>query len=314
PHEKKYDDVYVVTADVVDLAGNEASEEITFSVNRFGSVYVIDDATQKVIDDYYTNEAPWIYITEINIDELQWRDVSAIRDGDIRNLKPGKDYTVLESEDAMSWNSFTYKIKPDNFSRDGKYSVIISSKDAAANEQDNAAKDREIEFAVDTTKPGIAVSGFEDNGVYTEESHKISFNITDNMGVSGAAVYDDDRLVKEYTEEELERDGYTEQIELPSQKKRRNIRIVSTDVAGNEGEAKFENIVIYPEALEEEPDEAGTQSEVLGEKREEGSPEDKEEAIPRKKEMPVLPVAAGTAGILLGGYAVFEFLIKKKIK
>ncbi|MCR5342280.1 MAG: hypothetical protein K6E70_02805 [Butyrivibrio sp.] len=309
PHEKKYDDVYVITAKVRDLAGNETNDEIMFSVNRFGSVYYIDDNTEKVIENYYTNEAPEISITEVNIDELEWKNVSVGRDGDVKELRSGKDYTVSETENEKSWNSFTYTLKPANFEKDGNYSVVISSKDKATNEQDNVVKDKEIEFAVDGTEPGIAVSGLEDNGIYEEESHPVSFNVTDNMGVTGATVYENDKVLAEYSEEQLKNDGFTEQIVLDALDKSRNIRIVSTDVAGNESAMKFDNVIVSLNATAVKSSEE--EAEVIGANRDQDG-EDKE-AIPRNKHIPVVPVAGGSTAAVVGGYALFEFLKKKKI-
>lgn len=308
PHEKKYDDLYVLTADVFDLAGNETKEEIMFSVNRFGSVYVIDDTTAALIADYYTNVPPEVSITEINLDELEWKNVSVGRDGEISELKAGKDYSISESEDDKSWNAFTYTVKAENFYKDGNYSVVISSKDAATNEQDNVIKDAEVEFAVDTTEPGIAVSGLEDGGIYEEETHLISFNVTDNMGIVNAAVYDDDKLLYEYTDDELQKDGYTEQVELVSADKSRTIRIVSTDVAGNEATAEYEDIIVsldanaIKKAEEQLPD-------VLPDVKK----QDEEDIVDRNTTVPVIPIAGGSTAAVVGGYALVEFIKKKKL-
>ncbi len=310
PHEKKYDDLYVVTANVFDLAGNQTEKEIMFSVNRFGSVYVIDDKTAALIADYYTNVAPEVSITEINIDELQWKNVNVGRDGEMTELKSGKDYTVSESEDSNSWNSFTYTVKAKNFSKDGKYSVVISSKDAATNEQDNVVKEKEVEFAVDMTAPGIAVSGLENEGVYEEESHLVSFNITDNMGVVSAAIYDDGELLEEYTEDKLEKDGFTEQVDLKSADKKRAIKIVSTDVAGNESVTEYDDVIISLNAKEVET-KGDDLPEVQGDVSGEGTGDDP--VIPRNKGVPVLPIAGGSTAAVVGGYALVEFLKKKKI-
>ena len=45
--EEKMDDLYTLTAKSVDKAGNETEKSVLFSVNRYGSVYVLDDATRE---------------------------------------------------------------------------------------------------------------------------------------------------------------------------------------------------------------------------------------------------------------------------
>ena len=47
-HEQDVDDIYTLTAREIDFAGNETEQSITFSVNRFGSVYVLDDSLKDI--------------------------------------------------------------------------------------------------------------------------------------------------------------------------------------------------------------------------------------------------------------------------
>nr|MCR4829875.1 Ig-like domain repeat protein [Pseudobutyrivibrio sp.] len=50
PHEKANDDLYTLEAKITDRAGNETNKKIQYSINRFGSVYVLGDATKKMVD------------------------------------------------------------------------------------------------------------------------------------------------------------------------------------------------------------------------------------------------------------------------
>ena len=47
-HVKGMDDLYVLQAHVVDLAGNENKDQLVFSVNRFGSVFVLGSAAKEL--------------------------------------------------------------------------------------------------------------------------------------------------------------------------------------------------------------------------------------------------------------------------
>ena len=47
-HTREQDDMYTLKASVQDLAGNRSEEQISFSVNRFGSVYTFDEKTERL--------------------------------------------------------------------------------------------------------------------------------------------------------------------------------------------------------------------------------------------------------------------------
>lgn len=244
PHTKDMDDLYTLQADVFDMAGNETKEKLVFSVNRFGSVYVIGDSTAKLIDAYYTNKPQEVSITEINIDKLTYKDVSISRDGDISELKNGRDYSVTSQGSDQSWKSFTYTLKAVNFEKDGNYSVTVYSEDRATNKQDNRSKDKEIDFAVDQTAPSIVVSGLDNNGVYAEDGHQIALDVTDNMGVTGLQVFSDDTQLASWDADTLQAAGGTENLKIPAKDGYQNIRLVSEDVAGNQTETDYSNVVI----------------------------------------------------------------------
>ena len=130
------------------------------------------------------------------------------------------------------------------------------------------------------------------------------------MGVVSAAIYDDGELLEEYTEDKLEKDGFTEQVDLKSADKKRAIKIVSTDVAGNESVTEYDDVIISLNAKEVEAkgdDLPEVQGDVSGE--ETGD----DPVIPRNKGVPVLPIAGGSTAAVVGGYALVEFLKKKKI-
>ena len=241
-YETEMDDLYTLTADVYDLAGNETKEQLIFSVNRFGSVYVISDATKELIDNYYTNKPVDVVITEINVDELTYKDVTVSRDGDVRELSADSDYTVSAQGNEVSWKSFTYTIPADNFAIDGVYSVTVYSEDRATNIQDNRSKEAEIDFAVDTTAPGVVVSGLEKDTQY-DEGHQITVNATDNMSVTSLEVYADDELINSYDSEKLLADGGTESVVLANGEDM-TITIVSTDIVGNESRLEYEGISV----------------------------------------------------------------------
>ena len=249
-HVKGMDDLYVLQAHVVDLAGNENKDQLVFSVNRFGSVFVLGSAAKELNEQYYTKEPVDISVTEINVDDLVEKTVSISRDGDIKELKSGKQYTVSKQGSDTSWKTYTYTVSKDNFEKDGIYSVTVYTRDRATNVQDNKSRDAEINFAVDKTAPSIVTVGLENGEVYKEASHTVNIDVTDNMGVTSLKVYKDGKEVESYDEKKLLSDNGVESITLTESDNKQSVKIVAQDVAGNIETVEFSDILVSTKETE----------------------------------------------------------------
>ncbi|SCX93979.1 Ig-like domain (group 3) [Pseudobutyrivibrio sp. AR14] len=248
PHTKENDDLYILTATITDLAGNVTEKEIKYSINRFGSVYVLGDGTLSMIDNYYVVKPQDVVVTEINVDELTYKEVSITYDGSVKELSSGRDYSTSETLNEHSWHSISYKVNSSNFRNDGLYSVSIYSEDKATNTQSNKAKGADIDFLVDSTAPSIVVAGVESDGVYQEAEHDFSVNATDTIGIAGLTVYLDDVVLAEFTAEELNENGGTEILTIPGKDDYQQLEIVCSDVAGNEANLSCNNILVSVQA------------------------------------------------------------------
>lgn len=92
PHEEGADGIYRLQAYARDLAGNQAAlgEGITFTVNRYGSVYVLSDSLQDTIEKGYTKSDEGIVITEYSVNPVDTR-VTLLKDNQsLRELYPDK--------------------------------------------------------------------------------------------------------------------------------------------------------------------------------------------------------------------------------
>lgn len=261
-HVKSMDDLYTLDATVYDLAGNETKEQLVFSVNRFGSVFVLGDAAKVLNEQYYTREPKDVAITEINVDELTYKNVSISRDGDVKELKNGKQYKVTKQGSDTTWKTYTYTISKNNFEKDGIYSVTVYTKDRATNVQDNKSRDAEVNFAVDKTAPSIVAAGLKDGGVYKETSHVVNIDVTDNMGVTSLTVYRNGEVVDTYDAEALET-GDVKSLTLEESENRQTVSIVAEDVAGNVETVVYNNILVSTkeekvETVETNNNESGT--------------------------------------------------------
>lgn len=231
------DDVYTCVGHVEDMAGNETDVEIRFSVNRFGSNYILSAQTQELIDRRYTNSRPVIEVTEINVDTLEFQEITASMNGSLVTLKEGTDYTVTESGDASTWKQYQYVIHSEVFDTDGNYDLTIHSRDAASNENSNRTSQVEeyvkpINFVLDMTAPTAVITGVENDQQYIEESRLVTVYLEDNIRLDHADIYLDDTLVESYSEETLAENS-TLTYQATSKNGWQNLRVIAADKAGN---------------------------------------------------------------------------------
>lgn len=235
PHKKELDDLYTFHATVTDLAGNVSEQTVLFSVNRFGSVYVFDTATQEILDNYYINRPAHLNVTEINVDSLEFKEITYSKNGDIETMKAGDDYTVTQSGSDVTWKSYTYDISDKNFTEEGAYTVTIYSEDRATNKSNNIVKEKNIDFVMDVTAPTVVVTGVEDREQYNENSRVVTIDAKDNIYLAGVTAYLDDKPVKTYDTDALAENGGVVTMEIENSNEWQKLYVKAVDAAGNEG-------------------------------------------------------------------------------
>lgn len=237
---QKVDDIYTLTAASTDMAGNETTASITFSVNRFGSVYDIS-AMDKTNGKYLKSEDD-VVITETNVDSLNKSDtkVKLIKNGTPTDLEEGKDYSVEETGGNGKWKQYKYKINKSLFTDDGKYSVSVYTVDAAGNVNENIAENKkaEISFGVDKTNPVVVPIDFESGAQYPVTTKTVSVEIKDNLVLDTVKIYLNDTEVKYNNEGE----SYT--FDIPEKNEKQNVKIIATDAAGNELALTVDNFLV----------------------------------------------------------------------
>ncbi|WP_019153866.1 InlB B-repeat-containing protein [Robertmurraya massiliosenegalensis] len=238
---KEVDDLYTLTATLTDFAGNESSETITFSVNRFGSVYAFDDAL-KEIEGKFVQEETDIIVTETNVDTLNpdTIHVKMTKNGTPTDLVKDQDYTVTETGGEGTWSQYTYLIKKELFSGDGRYTVGIYSEDAAGNINENIdeEKEAEISFGIDKTNPVIVPIDIESGEQYPVDRKDVTISIKDNLVLDGASIYLNDKKV------DHQENGENFTFNIPSSNEKQNVRIVAVDAAGNELTKEVKDLIV----------------------------------------------------------------------
>ncbi len=188
--EKEIDDIYTLSATVTDKAGRSVTKSVTFSVNRFGSTYAMDDNTKK-LNNSYVQEATDVVITEINANALSNIKITLFKNNETIVLKSGTDYKIDETGGNGQWYQYVYTIFAKNFADDGIYRLSIHSEDAAGNIAENTldTKDMEINFGVDSTLPTININNLESGVAYALENLTVMMSISDNLNLTKVIVY-----------------------------------------------------------------------------------------------------------------------------
>ncbi len=203
-HERLNDGIYTLKIDVADKAGNTQSETVTFTVNRFGSVYDYNQYTTETLNGKYVQAITEnIVITEYNPSPLSENAVvSLTRDG--APVEIGDSNLVItpvyieSAAGASGWYEYKYEISKNVFSTvdaqgnmkylDGIYKLYVASKDIANNDSENISAGADMSFSLDSTAPMIAsITGLEKKTV-NDVTKDVTFEIFDAIGLDTVEV------------------------------------------------------------------------------------------------------------------------------
>lgn len=242
--KENMDDIYTLTAEATDKAGNQYSTSKIFSVNRDGSTYLYDNYTEELIKNGYTNDPKNLVVSEINVDTLTFRELTVSENGTQKTLEQNKDFEVSESGSDVSWKEYKYTINASNFENEGDYNVSIYSEDRATNVTTNTAKSKDILFAVDKTSPVISLANIEDGGRYKVESQKFTANVDDNMALDKVEYYVDDELKQTFDADEVSANGGSLELSVDSSNTFRNVSVKAYDKANNEATTASVDVLV----------------------------------------------------------------------
>ena len=237
--EKSVDDIYTVNVSLRDKAGRTTSKSVTFSVNRFGSVYTLSKELKKLINGY-NKEAGDIVITETNANELSNIKLTLFKNSETIALEEGKDYSIDITGGNGSWYRYVYTIFKNNFADDGVYSLSIHSEDGAGNVAENTldTKDTDINFGIDKTKPTINVKNVESNETYALDMLKVNMSAQDNLSLKSVVVELDGAKYAEWSGDELKafiESGADMTFDVSGDStSAHTIKVTAVDEAGNE--------------------------------------------------------------------------------
>lgn len=240
PKEREYDDLYTLSVTVTDMAGNRSEKTITFSANRFGSVYDLS-AASAILNKYLKSESDIVFVeTNVNGIDTESLKIKLSKNGIPTDLVAGTDYRIEKLSGDGEWCQYRYTINKALFSDDGRYEIFIYSVDEAGNINENIddVKEAAISFGIDKTAPVIVPVDFISNGSYSEESKRVSVDIKDNLVLSDVKIF----LNGEEVNYEVAGESYI--FIVPQSGNRQTVRIVALDAAGNQIEEIIENFLV----------------------------------------------------------------------
>ena len=244
------DGIYTLGMTAKDKAGNEDVEEIVFTVNRFGSVYVYEEN----LSDLIANGGSYVYsvdedlvITEFNADKLVTDSLNIEITLDGRPLESVMFDVTPEINDSVQtgssgWYQYKYTISKDNFKTDGVYKIFVSSKDATGNAPENSRyEDMGITFRVDSTLAEItSIVGLE-KAIVDATEQVVKYTVYDTMGIKSIKVYVDGQIVEEISDFSGDPNNFSGEFTLTERKSAQTVRIVVEDLSGNITDTDAEN-------------------------------------------------------------------------
>ena len=246
------DGIYTLTVSALDKANNPDEDSVTFTVNRFGSVYEYEKDLMDLLEQTYTQDVTKdLIINEYNADKLAdgTVQIEITRDGKplenvIFSVSPEVNDMVELGQSG--WYQYKYTISKDNFLEDGVYKITVSSKDKTGNASENTSyEDLAIIFYVDSTAAEItSIAGLEDPIINATEQ-VVKYTVYDSIGLKSIVVYVDDVIVANLAGTDFGDDynNYSGSFTLTEKNSAQRIRIVVEDLAGNKTDTDPDDFV-----------------------------------------------------------------------
>lgn len=161
-YDPSADDVYEMRVRVKDLAGNEAGAEVAFSVNRFGSNFVVEatdgEGDVELGNNVLLTSPPTICVREVSVCGIREGESEVVKEYANRTTPIARTAAPAPEDDAgwrleeaggsgraggVGWTECVYRIGSGNFGLgsdsdsgdggQGSYGVSLSSRDRAGN-------------------------------------------------------------------------------------------------------------------------------------------------------------------------------------
>lgn len=234
------DNVYKVTANALDFAGNKYSKTIVFSLNRFGSTYRLNADSESMLAKKYIpgSEVQDICFTEFNPSGIDAKksSVKVTTNFKSKTLQQGSQFSVNAQREGLG-TKYEYVIYKENFLKEGTYSIDVTSEDNAGNlssiqsePQGKESRRSNIEFVIDNTAPLVVITTQESS--LNPNAQDVYVNITDNTRLKEAVIYKNDEVVETIAASNMP-SVFHHKIPLSLTHNGSSIKVVARDFADN---------------------------------------------------------------------------------
>ena len=199
--KQENDGVYTLTVNAYDYAGRVSTQVVTFSVNRFGSVYTFNESLKNMMNAYAKEVTEDFVITEYNADEIldDSIKVEIARDGTPVTLNSDTSNISItkKGRDETGWYQNIYTIPKENFALDGIYSVTVASTDIAGNRSQSIVYDQfDVRFSIDNTKPELVKVTGLNKSAYNANQIEVTYEVFDSIGIKEVRIYVNDENIQ----------------------------------------------------------------------------------------------------------------------
>ena len=252
PYEVDCDDVYTVTGEAIDLAGNTATVSMRFSVNRFGSTYYFAPGSEGIAGSYLA-EPQDVRVVEVNVSGIDTGStrVELAHDDRVETLEAGEDFELAPNASDNGWSATTYTLPASLFDEDGYYRVLLTSTDAAGNLAQNTMRGKSgdrsgsfpIDFAIDGAVPAANLIGVSNAGVYLDPAKTVTVDAGDNIEIAQARLTIDGREAATWDATAFDA-GALPEVELAVDGQPHTYVLEVRDRAGNVSSATYADVVV----------------------------------------------------------------------
>ena len=263
------DGIYTVKCSVTDMAGNVTSkievtdeddkplneENVLFSVNRYGSTFMLDEETAKIVKKGYIRELTSdVKIIEVNPDIVDDYVVSVDNGSNKPRVLSASDNYKRESNISdTSWNTYTYTINKDYFDDEASYTLSLTTKDDAGNKSYSTTNNPQysnqplakVEFVVDRTAPKVVVTNIESNGRYNVDKQEVKIIAKDENILSELKIVLNGKTYKAYDAEALAENKGQISMNIDSSQSLQSLNVIAIDAANNSTDDLDETKIEY---------------------------------------------------------------------